>query len=154
MHKDKHKFLVKLIPALIASIGAIVGLSFIGLVAEETQSMMIIAPFGATAILIFSLPDSPSSKPLSVFGGYLLASIVGAIALLYSSGDWLFLGIGFGVVLFVMQVFDIIHPPAGAHYIVVTQGTLTIQSIEPLFVGLIALVVMGLIAKQAQRLLR
>ena len=153
MHKTKKSLFFRIVPPLIAAVGSIVGLSFIGLVAQETQSMMIIAPFGATAIILFSLPNSPSSKPLSVFWGYILASCIGAIVLVYGVEDWLFLGLGFGVVLFVMQIFDTIHPPAGAHYIVVTQGTLTLQSIEPLFVGLISLVVMGLVAKKAQALL-
>lgn len=154
MQKNKSRLLQRVAPAIIAAIGSILGLTLIGLVAQETQSMMIIAPFGATAIILFSLPHSPAAKPLSVLGGYLIASWVGAFFLYYGLSDWLYLGIGFGVVLFVMQIFDVIHPPAGAHYIVVTQATLNINSIEPLFVGLLSLLAAAFITKKVQELLR
>ena len=148
MRKNKKSTLHRLPPALIASVGAIVGLSFIGLVAQETRSMMIIAPFGATAILLFSLPRSNASKPLSVFSSYLLASVVGLAVLYYSSNDWLYIGVGLGIVLFTMQLLDIVHPPAGAHYIIVTQGSLAFSMIEPLFVGLLTLTIFGLLLKK------
>lgn len=148
MRKNRKRTLHRLPPALIASVGAIVGLSFIGLVAQETRSMMIIAPFGATAILLFSLPHSNASKPLSVFSSYLLASVVGLVVLYYSNNDWLYIGVGLGIVLFIMQLLDIVHPPAGAHYIIVTQGSLTFSMIESLFVGLLTLTIFGLLLKK------
>lgn len=153
MHKTRNRLFQRVLPALIAGVGSIIGLTFIGLVAQETQSMMIIAPFGATAIILFSLPHSSAAKPLSVLSGYFIASLVGALFLYYGLSDWLYLGMGFGVVLFVMQMFDVVHPPAGAHYIVVTQATLTLSSIEPLFVGLLSLLAAGFLTKKAEELL-
>ena len=140
----KNKYAQHIIQSVFAGIGAIIGLSFIGLIAQETGSMMIIAPFGATAVLLFSLPSSPVSKPLNILAGYLIASIVGAIILTYSDGSWLFIGIGLGMVITLMQLLKVLHPPAGATYLIVTQGVLTVDSIAPVFIGLIILMIMGI----------
>ncbi|MBN2815526.1 MAG: HPP family protein [Campylobacterales bacterium] len=149
MRKNKKTNIQKAKSALIVSLGAIIGLSFIGLLAQTTQSMMIIAPFGATAVLLFALPHSPSSTPLSVVSSYAIASAVGLVFLFYGAGDWLYIGIGFGITLFLLQIFEVVHPPAGAHYIVVTQGTLTLHALAPLIVGLSILVIIAIFFKRA-----
>lgn len=50
--------------------------------------------------------------------------------------------------------FDFVHPPAGAHCIVVTQGVLSLQNTEPLFIGLITLVIIGMLVKEVELALR
>ena len=140
----KNKHFLHLQQSVFAGLGAMIALSFIGLIAEEAGTMMIIAPFGATAVLLFSLPSSPVSKPLNVFSGYLIASVIGAIILIYSDGSWLYIGIGLGISIMLMQLFKVLHPPAGATYLIVTQGALTIHSIAPVFIGLLLLTIMGM----------
>lgn len=139
-----NKYYKHIIESVLSGIGAIIALSFIGLIAEEAGTMMIIAPFGATAVLLFSLPSSPVSKPLNILSGYLIASIIGAIILTYSDGTWLYIGIGLGTSIMLMQLLKVLHPPAGATYLIVTQGALTIHSIAPVFIGLLLLMIMGI----------
>lgn len=144
MHKTSKEKFSHLIESIIAGIGAFIGLSFIGLIAQKADTMMIIAPFGATAVLLFSAPNSLFSKPWNIFGGYLIATILGAIVLVYTDGGWLWIGTGLGLTIMLMHLSKTIHPPAGANFLIVTQGHLSFYLLEPLFIGLIALIIIAL----------
>jgi len=113
--------------------------------------MMIIAPFGATAVLLFSVPDSHFSKPINIFAGYLIATLIGLIVLKYSSGNWLSVGAGLGATIMIMYLFNVIHPPAGANYFIVILGQLTMSAIEPIFIGLVSLVTIGITVKKIRK---
>jgi len=151
MSKSKKKYFNHIIDSTIAGLGALIGLSFIGLVAEEVGYMMIIAPFGATAVILFSIPDSHFARPINVFSGYLISTLVGLIVLIYSSGNWLPVAAGLGAIIMIMHLFNVIHPPAGANYFIVIEGQLTMYSIEPILIGLVSLVVIGIAVKKMRK---
>lgn len=144
MHKSKEKKLFPFLNGLYTGLGAFIGLSFIGLLAQSVDQMLIIAPFGATAVLLFSAPESLFSKPWNVLVSYILSTIVGFLILHYSYGSWLVIGGGFGIVIMLMHLMRAIHPPAGANFLIVTQGHLSFYLLGPLLIGLITLMVIGI----------
>lgn len=144
MHKIKKTDWSSVLDGFYTGIGAFIGLSLIGLIAQSVHQMLIIAPFGATAVLLFSAPESQFSKPWNVLVSYVLSTIVGFLILHYSSGNWYSIGFGFGVVILLMHTFKAIHPPAGANFLIVTQGHLTFWLLWPLFAGLITLIIIGI----------
>lgn len=144
MHNVKKKRFLHFIESVIAGAGALVGLSFIGLIAEKAHTLLIIAPFGATAVLLFSAPNSPFSRPWNIFGGYIISTIIGTIILLHTSAGWLPVGIGLGLTIMLMHWGRVIHPPAGANFLIITQGHLSPYLLEPLFMGLITLIIIGM----------
>ncbi|MDP3267064.1 MAG: HPP family protein [Sulfuricurvum sp.] len=146
MHNTNHthKRLLHVLESIIAGVGALIGLSFIGVIAQSANTMMLIAPFGATAVLLFSAPNSPFSHPWNVFGGYFISTVIGSIVLTYTSVGWLPIGIGLGLVIMLMHGFKVIHPPAGANFLIVTQGHLSLYLMEPLIIGLITLVIVAM----------
>lgn len=144
MHKTKRKDYTHLTEGVLTGLGAFLGLSFIGLVAQSVHQMLIIAPFGATAVLLFSAPESQFSRPWNVFMSYMISAIIGFLILRYSNGQWLAIGGGFGIVIILMHIFKAIHPPAGANFLIVTQGHITFYLLWPLFIGLITLVIIGI----------
>lgn len=144
MYKTNSKNSPHLIDGILTGIGAFLGLSFIGLIAQSVEQMLIIAPFGATAVLLFSAPESEFSKPWNVVISYILSTIIGFLILRYSNGEWLAIGGGFGVIIMLMHVFKAIHPPAGANFLIVTQGHISLYLLWPLFIGLITLIIIGI----------
>lgn len=44
---------------VVSSIEALVAIALLQLISESTQVPLLIAPFGATVVLLFALPDSP-----------------------------------------------------------------------------------------------
>ena len=45
------------------------------------QTIWLMAPFGATMVLLFALPESPLAQPRNILCGHLLTSLVGLIIL-------------------------------------------------------------------------
>jgi len=144
MHNAKKRKYFHLFESIIAGVGAFIGLSLIGLIAQKAETLMVIAPFGATAVLLFSAPLSPFSKPLNIFGGYLISTLIGSLVLFYGHNDWMIIGGGLGVTIMLMHWTKTIHPPAGANFLIVTQGHLALYLLEPLFIGLICLIIIAL----------
>jgi CBS-domain-containing membrane protein len=143
MHKSKTINFRPLLDGIYTGIGAFIGLSFIGLIAQSVDQMLIIAPFGATAVLLFSAPESPFSKPWNVLASYVVSTIIGFLVLHYTSGSWFAIGGGFGIVLMLMHAIKAIHPPAGANFLIVTQGHLSFYLLWPLLIGLITLMIIA-----------
>ncbi|MBO9134229.1 HPP family protein [Rhizobium sp. B230/85] len=97
-----------------AGIGACVGMLAVGALAIMTGIPLLIAPFGATAVLIFGQPKSPLAQPANVFGGYLIAAAIGSLAMAVAPGLWWTAAIAVGVAIGAMQLLRVTHPPAGA----------------------------------------
>jgi len=77
------------------------------------------APFGATSVLIFGVPDSPLAQPRNVVGGNFLAALLSLIVLQFlGSSPW---AMGFAVssAIAIMQITGTLHPPSGAVALVV-----------------------------------
>ena len=139
-----NKKYIRLLESLIAGGGAFIGLSFIGLIAQQADSMMIIAPFGATAVLLFSAPKSNFSRPWNIFGGYIISTLVGAYVISYTGGGWFVIGGALGLTIALMHLGDVVHPPAGANLLIITQGHLSVYLLEPLLAGLLTLIIVAM----------
>lgn len=80
---------------------------------------LLMAPFGATLVLIFATPDSPLAQPRNVIGGHLLAATV-ALALVHNLGDGATVtAAAVGLSILLMFRTHTVHPPAGATALVV-----------------------------------
>lgn len=97
-----------------SGVGAILAMTSVGLLAVLTGIPFLIAPFGATAVLLFGQPKSPLAQPANVLGGYLLAAIVGTITMWLFPGAWLAATAAVGVAIALMLILRVTHPPAGA----------------------------------------
>jgi CBS-domain-containing membrane protein len=94
--------------------GALVGMTLVGALAAFTGLPLLLAPFGATAVLLFGQPDSALAQPANVFGGYAIAALVSALMLGLLSPTWWIATIAVGVVIATMLALRVTHPPAGA----------------------------------------
>lgn len=104
-----------------AGIGAMLGIGFIALLGEHSGVALLIAPFGASCVLLFAVPESPFSQPANVIGGHVLATTI-AVALDQVLPDTaLSMALAVGVVIAVMHLARLTHPPAGADPLIVMQ---------------------------------
>lgn len=75
---------------------------------------LLVAPMGASAVLVFAVPASPLAQPWSVIGGNLLSAIVG-LALGHALGDPVLAGaVAVGSAIAAMSLARCLHPPGGA----------------------------------------
>ena len=100
-----------------ASLGALLALSLTGLVGVQAMGSAgawLIAPMGASAVLLFCLPASPLAQPWSVIGGNTISALVGVACV--KSGLPLVLAapLAGGGAIAAMFVLRCLHPPGGA----------------------------------------
>lgn len=97
-----------------SGIGAMIAIALVGVMAVLTGIPMLIAPFGATAVLLFGQPKSPLAQPANIIGGYLIAALVASAALWLFPGSWEAAAAAVGITIAAMAMLRVTHPPAGA----------------------------------------
>ncbi|QCP59610.1 MULTISPECIES: HPP family protein [Pantoea] len=102
---------------IIASIGAGLGLMMTSLTSHwllGEVNLWFVAPMGASAVLLFGLPNSPLAQPWSIVGGNLVAGVVGVTTALWVPHPALACGIAACVTIALMFQLRCLHPPSGA----------------------------------------
>ncbi len=112
---------------LIASLGAIVGVAATGFVTALTLGRgphlpLIVAPMGASAVLLFAVPSSPLAQPWSIVGGNTISALVGVGVRMLIPDPVLATGVAVGLAIAVMSVTRCLHPPGGAAALTAVVG--------------------------------
>lgn len=97
--------------------GAALGLLFTGLACEWLAggSGWLIAPLGASAVLVFALPASPLAQPWPVIGGNTLAALAGVACARWLPADTVWAGaLATALAIGLMFTLRCLHPPGGA----------------------------------------
>lgn len=88
---------------------------------SDHHAPLIIASYGASAILCFNALSAPLAQPRSVFMGHFIALVIGVgIQKLFALSEagrnnyWASGALSVGVALVLMSIFNCVHPPAGA----------------------------------------
>jgi len=102
-----------------AGIGGAIAIVTLVLLSKLSDSPLLMAPFGATCVLLFSLPKSPLSQPINVIAGHIVSVVIGLILNYFLPMDWWSIGLAVGLAITVMAALRVTHPPAGADPIVV-----------------------------------
>ncbi|WP_374546028.1 HPP family protein [Rhodoblastus sp.] len=120
-------FLRRLAPALaggtprdvlLAGLGALVGIGLTGFVtamgAGAGAVPLIVAPIGASAVLVFAVPSSPLAQPWPVVGGNVLSCLVALAVCQFVANPFLAAGVAVGGAIVLMSLLRCLHPPGGA----------------------------------------
>ena len=101
-------------------LGSLLGLLVAGVVARMIMggapltSPLLIAPIGASAVLVFAVPASPLAQPHSVVFGNVLSALVG-IAVIHLVRDPLISApLAVSLAIMAMSLAGCLHPPGGA----------------------------------------
>ena len=102
-----------------ASLGVLTGILLTGsatwwLMGSSTLLPILIAPMGASAVLLFALPASPLAQPWSIIGGNLLAGFIGVTCAIYIANPILAAALAMGLLIGAMFGLRCLHPPSGA----------------------------------------
>ncbi|WP_232848385.1 HPP family protein [Bowmanella yangjiangensis] len=140
----KYARLVLTHPALIAGIGATLCTLVLTHLDEWQHELWLMAPFGATMVILFGLPASPLAQPKNIILGHLLTTLVGLVVLHTWGMTPLSLSVAVGMAISLMLLTKTTHPPAGANPLVVM---LTAQDwpflIAPVLTGALLITLSG-----------
>lgn len=130
----RHEPAIPLKYNLKAGLGALLSILLLGWLLQRTGLPLLIAPLGASAILLFGRPTGVLAQPLNVVSGYGIAVITAYLAFRVVPNElWATAG-AIGVTLVLMRLFRVTHPPAGAIPLIALAEA---QRIGDVFVGII-----------------
>ena len=112
-------------------LGAFICLGITGLIRHHvaSENLWLLAPIGATTVLVFLMPHSPASSPRSVLGGYLLAALSSALAIYLIPYAPIRTAAAVALCIFLMARFNCVHPSAGAAALLLSVGSSHLSSL-------------------------
>ena len=102
-----------------ACTGALFGLIITGVCSafffpDTRNAILLIAPMGASAVLLFAVPASPLAQPWSIIGGNLVAGLVGVTCAKLIGEPLIAAPIAAASAIGAMFLLRCLHPPSGA----------------------------------------
>ncbi|HEY0845181.1 MAG TPA: HPP family protein [Noviherbaspirillum sp.] len=122
-----------------ACIGALFGIFVTGLVSHlvlgpDSATPLLIAPMGASAVLVFAMPSSPLAQPWPLIGGNVVSAAVGVACAQWIPDPALAGAVAVSGAVIAMFALRCLHPPGGAIALSAVIGGTTIQSLGFQFV--------------------
>lgn len=140
---------------LISASGGFIGIIALYLVNtflfEKTESVLIVASMGATAVIVFSVPHSVLSQPWSVLAGHLLSALLGVTAAQFIPIIWIAAPAAVALAILAMYYLDCLHPPGGATALTAVIGGPSITSLgyqyllTPILLNLVVLLIVAVV---------
>ncbi|MFM2079556.1 MAG: hypothetical protein RLZZ219_238 [Cyanobacteriota bacterium] len=97
----------------VTALGALSAVALMALLSLWSGQLLIVAPLGASCVLLFGYPRSPLAQPRNLVLGNLLGGAIGvALVALFGQGP-LVLGLAVAITILLGQQLRCLHPPAG-----------------------------------------
>jgi len=128
-------------------IGGALGISAIAWLTQLTGVPLLMAPFGATCVLLFAAASAPLAQPRNVVGGHFIAALVGIVIFQLAGNGPLPMAIAVGLAIALMQFCRAVHPPAGANPLVIMLAGVNDYHflLTPVLAGSVTLVLVALV---------
>lgn len=142
----------KAIFPIVAGLGATLAIGVLSYLDSMTHAgLWLMAPFGATAVLVFGLPDSPLAKPKNVIVGHFLTALIGVLFVEYVGVYPWSLALATGLAITTMLLTKTTHPPAGANpMLVMLTGQSWSFLVTPVLIGACSIVCLGFILNKVR----
>ena len=97
----------------VTSLAALCAVLLLGLLSLWSGHVLIVAPLGASCVLLFGYPASPLAQPRNIVLGNLIGALVG-VSLASTAGQGpAVLALAVGLTILLGQQLRCLHPPAG-----------------------------------------
>lgn len=105
--------------ALWGGLGSFLAILLIQLLARQIHLPLLLAPFGASCVLLFLASQAEFSQPRNLILGYGIGTAIGFAAIGLFPGQWWTVALAVGLTIALMRLTHSVHPPAGAQPIVI-----------------------------------
>lgn len=147
---------VTLREALRASLGGLAAICIVGLFLLSPEldlefGLYLVAPFGASSVMMFAVPNSPLAQPWSAIVGNTLGALIGVALCLTVADPVLRGGLAVGCAILAMTLARAVHPPGGAVALTAVLHPDEVLplgfwfALTPIALGTMALVVLAMI---------
>ncbi|MFT4074936.1 MAG: HPP family protein [Asticcacaulis sp.] len=140
------------------ALGGAIGIFVTGLICLSLSRLLglspwLVAPLGASAVLVFAVPASPLAQPWSVVGGNTISAICGLLTCNLIPDPLIAASLAVGIAIGTMFALRCLHPPGGAMalLVVLTHTHAPLFALFPAFTNSLLLVGMGLLYNNLTR---
>lgn len=139
--------------AALGGLGGALAIAALATLAQLVNQPLLIAPFGASCVLLFGVPESPFAQPRNLIFGHLLSTSIGLAVFAAFGGGIASMAMSVGLAIAVMHFTRCVHPPAGADPLVIMlSGNASIGFLFlPVGAGVCVLLVAALIFSNGVR---
>jgi CBS domain-containing membrane protein len=122
----------------LGGLGSLMGLA-------NAPATWLVAPIGASAIIVFVLPASPMAQPWAVLGGNTMSALIGVVCANSIADPAIAASVAVGSAVALMFLLRCLHPPGGAValLVVILHVTSYKFALFPVFFNAIVLVLAG-----------
>lgn len=100
----------------------------------DTDFLMVIGSFGASAVLIYGAIKSPLAQPRNLLGGHVFSALIGvACYQLLHPWLWLACAVAVATAIAFMHLTKTLHPPGGATALIAVIGSTKIHALGYLY---------------------
>ncbi|MBZ9694516.1 MULTISPECIES: HPP family protein [unclassified Mesorhizobium] len=112
---------------ILACIGATIGIALTGVISGLAMGggphvALLVAPMGASAVLLFAVPASPLAQPWSIIGGNSISALVGVTVAHFIHDPVIASGLAVALAIAAMSFTRCLHPPGGAAALTAVLG--------------------------------
>jgi CBS-domain-containing membrane protein len=143
-------------------IGAFAGIGAVALIGgawlDGPDLHLMIASFGASAVLLYGAPRSPLAQPRNVIGGHVLSALVGVACWKVGHAvPGLAQALAVATAIALMHLTRTLHPPGGATALLATLGSPEVVrlgflfALVPVALGAVVLVLVALVVNNLPR---
>jgi len=129
---------VRLAEVFWSFLGSLVGIGTCGYLSaryfEPRDMTLIVASFGASAVLIYGAIKSPLAQPRNLVGGHILSALIGVGCYKVFGGVWIGAALAVSLAVGAMLVTRTLHPPGGATALLAVIGSKQIHDLGFLYV--------------------
>ncbi len=120
-------------------LGALIGIAFTSgsmrlLLGPTANIPLLVAPMGASAVLLFAVPASPLAQPWSLIGGNLVSAAIGVTCASLIGDPTLAAALAVALSICGMFALRCVHPPSGAVALTAVLGGPAIHALGYRFV--------------------
>ncbi|MFM0076203.1 HPP family protein [Paraburkholderia sediminicola] len=135
-----HPIAVRWPERLRSCLGALLGIAFTGgtmhvLLGPAANIPLLVAPMGASAVLLFAVPASPLAQPWSIIGGNIVSATVGVACASWIADPVGAAALAVSLAICAMFALRCVHPPSGAVALTAVLGGPAVHALGYRFVA-------------------
>jgi CBS-domain-containing membrane protein len=142
-------------------LGSLIGIGACGLLSarffEPRDMTLIVASFGASAVLVYGAIKSPLAQPRNLVGGHVISALIGVASYSLFGNTWIGAAVAVSFAVAAMLLTRTLHPPGGATALLAVIGSKQIHELGflyallPVGLGALVLLLVALIVNNLSR---
>lgn len=131
------------------ALGTLLGIGLLAFFTSCSKLILLVPPFGASAVLLYAAPTVALAQPRNVIGGHILSALV-SVAFYQAFGNaWWVITLAVTTAILAMVLTDTLHPPGGATAVLaMITGASWSFIIMPIGLGAILMVLIAIFSNR------